>query len=55
MQANWLKSVGIGKGDAVAIYMGMTCELPSALLPPFSSQPSPCQQLGAGHESSPGV
>ena len=31
VQANWLKTVGIGKGDAVAIYMGMTCELPSAL------------------------
>ncbi len=29
LQANWLKSVGIGKGDAVAIYMPMVCELPS--------------------------
>ena len=29
LQANWLKSVGVGKGDAVAIYMPMICELPS--------------------------
>lgn len=28
MQGNWLKAQGIKKGDAVAIYMPMTCERP---------------------------
>lgn len=39
LQANWLRSVGIGKGDAVAIYMPMVCELPSKrqLMPPLPS------------------
>ena len=32
LQANWLKSAGIQKGDAVAIYMPMICELPSEAL-----------------------
>lgn len=25
--ANWLRSVGVKKGDAVAIYMPMVCEV----------------------------
>lgn len=28
VQGNWLKAQGIKKGDAVAIYMPMTCECP---------------------------
>ncbi|CAL5219474.1 g1309 [Coccomyxa viridis] len=39
--ANWLKSVGIGKGDSVAIYMPMVCELPIAMLA--------CARIGAVH------
>ena len=31
VQANWLKAQGIKKGDAVAIYMPMTCECRSSL------------------------
>lgn len=36
-QANWLKSEGVRKGDAVAIYLPLICELPSAR-PPFPKQ-----------------
>ena len=32
-QANWLKSVGVRTGDAVAIYLPLICELPSAPRP----------------------
>ncbi len=39
--ANVLKSLGIGKGDTVAIYMGMTPELPIAMLA--------CARIGAAH------
>src|SRR5215813_10291316 len=39
--ANVLKSLGIKKGDRVAIYMGMTPELPIALLA--------CARIGATH------
>ena len=39
--ANVLKSLGIGKGDRVAIYMGMTPELPIAMLA--------CARIGATH------
>ena len=39
--ANALKSLGIGKGDNVAIYMGMTPELPVAMLA--------CARIGATH------
>lgn len=39
--ANGLASLGINKGDRVAIYMGMTIELPIALLA--------CARLGAPH------
>ncbi len=39
--ANALKSLGIQKGDRVAIYMGMTPELPIALLA--------CAKIGAPH------
>ncbi|MGI8741580.1 MAG: acetate--CoA ligase [Bryobacteraceae bacterium] len=39
--ANVLKSLGVGKGDRVAIYMGMVPELPIALLA--------CARLGAPH------
>ena len=39
--ANVLKSLGIQKGDTVAIYMGMTPELPIALLA--------CARIGAAH------
>jgi acetyl-CoA synthetase len=39
--ANVLKSLGIGKGDRVAIYMGMTPELPIAMLA--------CARIGAPH------
>ena len=39
--ANVLKSLGIQKGDAVAIYMGMTPELPIAMLA--------CARIGAPH------
>ncbi|HST22334.1 MAG TPA: acetate--CoA ligase [Blastocatellia bacterium] len=39
--ANALKSLGIKKGDTVAIYMGMTPELPIALLA--------CARIGATH------
>lgn len=39
--ANGLKSLGVGKGDRVAIYMGMIPELPIALLA--------CARLGAVH------
>lgn len=38
---NWLRSVGIKKGDAVAIYMPMICELPIAMLA--------CARIGAVH------
>ena len=33
LQANWLKSVGVRKGDAVAIYLPLICELPGAPRP----------------------
>ena len=39
--ANVLKSLGIRKGDTVAIYMGMTPELPIAMLA--------CARVGAAH------
>ncbi len=39
--ANVLKSLGVQKGDVVAIYMGMTPELPIALLA--------CARIGAPH------
>ena len=39
--ANWLRSVGVKKGDAVAIYMPMVCELPIAMLA--------CARIGAMH------
>jgi acetyl-CoA synthetase len=39
--ANVLKSLGVQKGDAVAIYMGMTPELPIAMLA--------CARIGAAH------
>ena len=39
--ANVLKSLGINKGDRVAIYMGMTPELPIAMLA--------CARIGATH------
>jgi acetyl-CoA synthetase len=39
--ANALKSLGVKKGDRVAIYMGMTVELPIALLA--------CAKIGAPH------
>ncbi len=39
--ANVLKSLGIKKGDRVAIYMGMTPELPIAMLA--------CARIGAPH------
>jgi len=39
--ANVLKSLGIQKGDTVAIYMGMTPELPIAMLA--------CARIGAAH------
>jgi len=39
--ANGLKKLGVGKGTAVAIYMGMTPELPVAMLA--------CTRLGAPH------
>jgi acetyl-CoA synthetase len=39
--ANGLKSLGVGKGDRVAIYLGMIPELPVAMLA--------CARLGAAH------
>ena len=39
--ANVLKSLGIQKGDTVALYMGMTPELPIAMLA--------CARIGAAH------
>ncbi|KAK9868885.1 hypothetical protein WJX84_012115 [Apatococcus fuscideae] len=39
--ANWLRAQGIKKGDAVAIYMPMLCELPIAMLA--------CARIGAVH------
>ena len=39
--ANVLKSLGIRKGDTIAIYMGMTPELPIAMLA--------CARIGAAH------
>ena len=41
MQGSWLRSQGIKKGDAVAIYMPMLCELPIAMLA--------CARIGAIH------
>lgn len=32
LQANWLKSQGVGKGDRVSIYMPMVCQLPIAMV-----------------------
>ncbi len=32
LQANWLRSQGVGKGDTVSIYMPMICELPIAMV-----------------------
>ena len=40
-QANWLKSEGVRKGDAVAIYLPLICELPSAR-PPIPTQHVQC-------------
>ena len=39
--ANWLRSVGVKKGDAVAVYMPMLAELPIAMLA--------CARIGAMH------
>eukprot|EP00884_Botryococcus_braunii_P002880 jgi/Botrbrau1/12593/Bobra.0169s0121.1 len=39
--ANWLKKSGVRKGDAVAIYMPLVCELPIAMLA--------CARIGAVH------
>jgi len=39
--SNWLKSVGIGKGDAVVLYLPMILELPTAMLA--------CARIGAVH------
>ena len=39
--ANWLRSQGVKKGDAVAVYMPMLCELPVAMLA--------CARIGAVH------
>src|ERR1700683_3686370 len=39
--SNALKNLGVGKGDRVAIYMGMTPELPIAMLA--------CARIGAPH------
>jgi acetyl-CoA synthetase len=39
--ANGLKSLGVGKGDRVAIYLGMVLELPIAMLA--------CTRIGAAH------
>jgi acetyl-CoA synthetase len=39
--ANWLKSQGVGAGDAVAIYLPMLPELPIAMLA--------CARIGAVH------
>ncbi len=41
MQANYLRSVGVKKGDAVCIYMPMLPELPVAMLA--------CARIGAVH------
>lgn len=41
MQANWLKSQGVRKGDAVAVYLPMIAELPIAMLA--------CARIGALH------
>lgn len=41
LQANWLKSEGVRKGDCVAIYLPMVCELPIAMLA--------CARIGAIH------
>ena len=40
-QANYLKSIGVKKGDSVVIYMSLTPELPIAMLA--------CTRLGAVH------
>ena len=39
--ANWLKSVGVAKGDAVVLYLPMIMELPIAMLA--------CARIGAVH------
>mmetsp|Transcript_3580 Transcript_3580/g.10404 ORF Transcript_3580/g.10404 Transcript_3580/m.10404 type:complete len:633 (-) Transcript_3580:1161-3059(-) len=39
--ANWLRQQGVRKGDAVAVYLPMTCELPIAMLA--------CARIGALH------
>ena len=41
IQGNWLRSKGVKKGDAVAIYMPLVCELPIAMLA--------CARIGAVH------
>jgi acetyl-CoA synthetase len=41
VQANYLRSQGVKKGDAVSIYMPMVCELPIAMLA--------CARIGAVH------
>jgi acetyl-CoA synthetase len=41
LQANYLRSLGVKKGDAVSIYMPMVCELPIAMLA--------CARIGAVH------
>lgn len=40
-QSNWLKAQGVKQGQAVALYMPMTCELPIAMLA--------CARIGAVH------
>lgn len=39
--ANWLKSVGVRKGDTVSLYLPMVCELPISMLA--------CARIGAIH------
>ena len=41
LQGNWLRSKGVKKGDAVAIYMPLVCQLPIAMLA--------CARIGAVH------
>jgi hypothetical protein len=45
--ANYLKSVGVGRGSDVTIYMPMIPELPAAMARAFPTLP-PCQ-FGSTH------
>ena len=52
LQANWLKAQGIKKGDAVAIYMPMLCELPISMVR-RSAPDQPCiGSIGRGSAAS---